>query len=200
MGIKNVLDKLSVVRSLPAIAAYKTSKNKHIIDKDINRWKEINNMKNESSNVMLLNWLLVNREEFRNLFYSRINKSILNKLLGIFYPKMNTLFVSTKDIGHGLFISHGFSTIILANSIGQNCWINQQVTIGTKNGVSTPPTIGNNVRIGAGAIVIGDIKIGDNSFIGAGSVVTKDVPENCVVVGNPGLIVKRDGVKVKQKL
>lgn len=200
MGIKNIMDKLSVVRSLPAIAAYKTSKNKHVIDKDINRWKEINNMKNDSSNVMLLNWLLINREEFRNLFYSRINKSILNKLLGVFYPRMNTLYVSTKDIGPGLFISHGFSSIILANSIGENCWINQQVTIGTKNGVSTPPTIGNNVRIGAGAIVIGDIKIGDNSFIGAGSVVTKDVPENCVVVGNPGVIVKRDGEKVKQKL
>lgn len=196
MGIKSIADKLSIVRSLPAIAAYKTSKNKHIIDKDIDRWKDINNIKNDSSKVMLLNWLLVNREEFRNLFYNRINKSIVNKLLRVFYPKMNTLYVSTSDIGAGLFISHGFSTIILANSIGENCWINQQVTIGTKNGVSTPPTIGNNVRIGAGAIVIGDIVIGDNSFIGAGSVVTKDVPENCVVVGNPGRIIKRNGEKV----
>jgi len=200
MGIKNIVDKLSIVRTLPAIAAYKTSKNKHIIDKDIDRWKEINNIKNESSKIILLNWLLVNREEFRNLFYSRINKSIVNKLLRVFYPKMNTLYVSTNDIGPGLFISHGFSTIILANSIGDNCWINQQVTIGTKNGISTPPTIGNNVRIGAGAIVIGDIKIGDNSFVGAGSVVTKDVPENCTVVGNPAIIIKRDGVKINQKL
>ncbi|PFQ42825.1 serine acetyltransferase [Bacillus cereus] len=196
MGIRSIVDKLNIVRSLPAIVAYKTSNNKHIIDKDIDRWKDINNIKNDISKVMLLNWLLVNREEFRNLFYNRINKSIVNTLLRVFYPKMNTLYVSTSDIGAGLFISHGFSTIILANSIGENCWINQQVTIGTKNGVSTPPTIGNNVRIGAGAIVIGNIVIGDNSFIGAGSVVTKDVPENCVVVGNPGRIIKQNGDKV----
>ncbi|WHX60505.1 DapH/DapD/GlmU-related protein [Peribacillus frigoritolerans] len=72
--------------------------------------------------------------------------------------------------------------------------------IGTKNGVPTPPTFGDNVRIGAGAIVVGDIKIGNNSFIGAGTVVAKDVPENSVIIGNPAILLKKDGVKVDQRL
>lgn len=52
------------------------------------------------------------------------------------------------------------------------------------------PTIGNNVSIGANANIIGDIAIGDNVIIGAGSVVVKDVPDNCVVVGNPAKVIK----------
>lgn len=201
MNLQKLWEKANLLRSLPAYVVYKTSENNNIINNDINRWLQINNIQNtRSSSINSLNWLLINKKEFRNLFYKRISNQIITKLLGIIYPKMETLFVSTKDIGGGLFISHGFSTIILANSIGENCWINQQVTIGTKNGVSKLPTIGNNVRIGAGAIVIGDIKIGDNSFIGAGAVVTKDVPANSVIVGNPAILLKKDGIIVNQKL
>jgi len=68
------------------------------------------------------------------------------------------------------------------------------VTVGEINGKR--PTIGNNVSIYTGAIVIGDINIGDNSSIGAGSVVVKDVPDNAVVVGNPAKVVKVNGIKV----
>lgn len=60
--------------------------------------------------------------------------------------------------------------------------------------------IGDNVRIGAGAIVTGDIKIGNNSFVGAGAVVTKNLPNNCIVVGNPAYIIKKDGKKVVENL
>ena len=56
--------------------------------------------------------------------------------------------------------------------------------------------VGDNVIIYCGAIVLGDIHIGNNSIIGAGAVVTKDIPANCVVVGNPAGIIKRDGKKV----
>ena len=48
--------------------------------------------------------------------------------------------------------------------------------------------------------MLGPIEIGENSTIGAGAVVTKSVPKNCVVVGNPAMIIRRDGVKVKEKL
>ena len=82
----------------------------------------------------------------------------------------------------GLYIQHGFSTIIAARSIGENCHINQQVTIGYNGSESS--IIGNNVTVTAGAIVIGNVSIGDNSIIGAGTVVTKDVPERAIVVGS----------------
>lgn len=94
-------------------------------------------------------------------------------------------------------IWHGFSTIINAKSIGNNCTIYQQVTIGNWNGT---PKIGNNVTIFPGAKVIGNITVGDNVKIGANAVVSKNVPENCTVVGVPAFIVKRNGIRVREKL
>lgn len=52
------------------------------------------------------------------------------------------------------------------------------------------PTIGDNVTIGANAVIIGDIMIGNNVTIGAGAVVTKSIPDNCIVVGNPARVIK----------
>lgn len=96
--------------------------------------------KNSFSNIYYLHYLLLTKKEFRNLFYNRIGNNLTSKFLNIFYPQLNSLSIATKEIDTGLFISHGFSTIVLAHSIGVNCWINQQVTIGTKNGVPKPPT------------------------------------------------------------
>ena len=90
----------------------------------------------------------------------------------------------TGKIGGGLFIQHGFSTYIAAESIGENCWINQQVTIGYKDN-TTPPVIGNNVTITCGAKVLGPITIADNVTIGANAVVVKDLPPNSVWGGVP---------------
>ncbi len=109
------------------------------------------------------------------------------------------MYITTKTIGPGLFFLHGFSTIVSAKSIGNNCWINQQVTIGytTPDGA---PVIGDNVRIYAGAKVLGDITVGNNVIIGANAVVVKDVPENCTVVGVPAYIIKKNGVKTRGNL
>jgi len=88
---------------------------------------------------------------------------------------MSTLIIKTQNIGEGLFIQHGFTTIINAKSIGINCFINQQVTIDDN------PTILNNVKIYSGAIIIGNVTIGNNSVIGANTTVFHDVPDNCIV-------------------
>ena len=79
--------------------------------------------------------------------------------------------------------------------IGKNCLIRQNVTIGSNHHWDEErqrdvPHIGDNVMIGANAIVIGPINVGDNAIIGAGSVVVKDVPANATVVGNPARIIK----------
>jgi serine O-acetyltransferase len=102
-------------------------------------------------------------------------------------------------IGKGFFIDHATGVVIGETTIiGENVSIFQGVTLG---GVSASkgkrhPTIGNNVTVGAGAIVLGNITVGDCVKVGAGSVVTKDVPSNCTVVGIPGRVVKREGVPV----
>lgn len=108
---------------------------------------------------------------------------------------MTTLFILTPDIGEGLFIQHGFSTIIAAESIGKNCWINQQVTIGFNN-KNERPTLLDNVTVYAGAKIIGGVEVGENSIVGANAVVVKNVPQNCTVVGIPASIIKCNGKKV----
>lgn len=74
--------------------------------------------------------------------------------------------------------------------IGSNCVILHGVTCGGRAGHSGLPVIGNNVKIGAHAIIIGNISIGDNAVIGAGSVVVKDVPANAIVAGNPAKLLR----------
>jgi len=99
-------------------------------------------------------------------------------------------------IGKGLFIDHGMGVVIGETSIlGDNVTLFQGVTLGGtgKEKGKRHPTLGNNVVVGAGAKVLGNITIGDNVVIGANAVVIKDVPADSTVVGVPGRIVKQEG-------
>ncbi len=102
-------------------------------------------------------------------------------------------------IDRGLFIDHGMGVVIGETTIiGKNVTLYQGVTLGGtgKERGKRHPTIGNNVVIGAGAKVLGNITIGNNVQIGANAVVIKDVPDNSTVVGVPGRVVKREGKKI----
>jgi serine O-acetyltransferase len=102
-------------------------------------------------------------------------------------------------IGTGVFIDHGMGVVIGETAIvGDYCLIYQGVTLGGtgKESGKRHPTLGENVVVGAGCKVLGNILIGNNVRIGAGSVVLRDVPSDCTVVGIPGRIVHRSGVKV----
>ena len=102
-------------------------------------------------------------------------------------------------IGRGVFIDHGMGVVIGETSeIGDRCLLYQGVTLGGtgKEGGKRHPTLENNVVVGAGAKVLGDISIGTNTRIGAGSVVVKNVDSNSTVVGIPGRVVHQSGVKI----
>lgn len=104
-------------------------------------------------------------------------------------------------IGKGFFIDHGSGVIIGETAIiGDNVTLYQGVTLGGtgKETGKRHPTLGNNVMVSAGAKIIGSFTVGDNSKIGAGAVVIKEVPPNCTVVGVPGRIVKRDNEKIDE--
>ncbi|MBA2876784.1 serine O-acetyltransferase [Thermaerobacillus caldiproteolyticus] len=106
-------------------------------------------------------------------------------------------------IGRRFFIDHGMGVVIGETcEIGDNVTVYQGVTLGGtgKEKGKRHPTIKDNCLISAGAKVLGSITIGENSKIGAGSVVLKDVPPNSTVVGIPGRVVVRNGVKVKKDL
>lgn len=110
-------------------------------------------------------------------------------VLGIELPRKLTA-------GKGLIIYHGQALILNQGVVlGDNVVLRNAVTIGHKklaDGTFTAcPHIGNNVDIGANVCIIGDITIGDNVVIGAGSVVVKSIPGNCTVVGNPARVLEK---------
>lgn len=174
------------------VYAYLHSIHKETITTDINRWTEVLHWKGNT--IENLKKLIYYKPEFRNLFYYRLQSKFV-RILSLVAKPMSTLFIWTENIGPGLFIQHGFATVIAAKSIGKNAWINQQVTIGYKDDTAAP-IIGDNVSICAGAIVLGDILVGNNSTIGANAVVTKNVPEKTVIIGSKAFIIKKDGKKV----
>lgn len=177
---------------LPHLIVFLLSPLKDCIAKDLKhhtlKWKW---------NLYDLLYTLTFKPEFRALFYYRIG--MFRYLIQWLHPVFLNLYFLTPQIGPGLRIQHGFSTVIAGKSIGKGCWINQQVTIGYTNDVDCP-SIGDYVTINAGAIVIGNVTIGNNSVIGSGAIVTKNVPPNCTVVGNPARIIKLDGKRVNIRL
>ncbi len=103
-------------------------------------------------------------------------------------------------IGRGVFIDHGMGVVIGETAIvGNYALIYQGVTLGGtgKETGKRHPTLGENVIVGAGAKVLGNLTLGNNVRIGAGSVVLRDVPSDCTVVGIPGRIVYRAGERVE---
>ena len=153
------------------------------IQKDLARWKEICHV--SGSDTAALAWLLWVKKEFRNLLiYRNSHRPLYRRWIGLVYKPMDTLYLETPEIGGGLFIHHGFATMVAAKSIGENCWINQQVTIGYGKGTE-PPVIGDNVTITCGAKVLGQITVGDGAVIGANAVVIRDVEPGAVMGGVP---------------
>lgn len=91
--------------------------------------------------------------------------------------------------GGALNVHHGWGTIVLADRIGENFSVYQNVTVGY--GKDGKPSIGNHVSIYSGAVVFGNITIGNHVRIAANTVVRTDIPDGSLVYGNPAVIVKQ---------
>ncbi len=103
-------------------------------------------------------------------------------------------------IGQSVFIDHGMGVVVGETAVvGDGCTIYQGVTLGgtSLSHGKRHPTLGRNVIVGVNAAVLGAIVLGDNVKVGAGSVVVRDVPANATVVGIPAHIVAQNGKPVR---
>lgn len=146
----------------------------------------------KSENKHSLAFMLAKYPEFRNLFLYRYRShKILVCLLSLIAHSDKTFRINVDYLGKSPMFYHSFATILNCKYIGDNFIVRNNTTIGNKHDDDNEkPIIGNNVNVGANSVIIGEIKIGNNVVIGAGSVVVKDIPDNCVVAGNPAKIIK----------
>ena len=178
--VQTIILSASAIRMLPHIALYLLHKKE--IDLDL--------LKVQDCKPTILNFVKVCTRErtFRNLFYYRIGE-YRSALISWMLPPERTMNIWCPNIGKGAHFEHSYATYLNAESIGDNFYCLQMVTLG--NGRGGRPTIGNDVKIYTGATVFGGIHIGNNVTIGAGAVVFQDIPDGSTVVGNPARIISK---------
>jgi serine O-acetyltransferase len=178
----------------PVVALYDRVPDTTTIDADVSMWLERNHMEPGPTRARLFS-LLAGFPEFRNLYYYRLERAAPALPLAVkasrrIWRPIPTLDIACPEIGPGMTIAHGHGTIVTAARIGRNLWIHHQVTIGWSYGGGLP-TLGDDVFVGVGAKILGDLEIGDGARIGANAVVIEDVPAGATAVGVPARLVRR---------
>ena len=146
-------------------------------------WRKVSRAEGEY--LALAEKLFINHGEVRSLLDYRLKRSANFSGLKVLpaFPRVNDLHIHTDDIGSGFRILHGHSTWVLAERIGSNFDVSQNVTIGVDR--SGKPTIGDNVIVRTGAVITGGVTIGNNVVIGPNAFVSVDVPDDTVVLPAP---------------
>ena len=172
---------------IPHFLFFLISNKKSYILSDVEKnGKQINLKLN---NFFTLLFLLHHNSYFRKLFYYRIGKTY-SFIISWYRPGNRYFNISdSTKIGRGVSLFHPYATIINAESIGDNFSCLQLTTIGAS--YKGRPTIGNNVSLATGVIVVGNVQIGNNVEVGAGSVVVKDIPDNVLAAGNPAKVIRQ---------
>lgn len=120
--------------------------------------------------------------QFRTLVHYRLGSArpFVRLILRAIYRRPETPVLQVDRIGPALFVQHGYETIVDAESIGKFCWINQGVTVGATS--EGRPTLGDRVRIGTGAVIVGPVTLHDGATVGPNATVVHDVGPGETVV------------------
>lgn len=180
----------STLRMLPHIVLYLLKKKQ--IDADLEKYS------NDGRGIGAFIKVATRQRVFRNLFYYRLGEYV-SFFIKWMLPPERTLNIWCPSIGEGCHFEHNYSTYLNAERIGRDFYCLQLVTLGNDS-KGRRPIIGDNVKIFTGATVFGGITIGNDVVIGAGAVVRRDVPDHCTVVGNPAFIVRKNGEKTNIRL
>jgi serine O-acetyltransferase len=183
----------------PLMVAWRVSDQRAVIHQDLVRWKQLRFDRPGApappmTDVEMLRAFAVAYREFRNVFYFRLEGGnvagmVLAKVARRIWRPLPTFDIACDEVGPGLVVRHGYSTILTAERIGANCFAHQGVTVGWRDEKSRPPVLGDDVYLGAGAKVLGPITLGDGVLVGANAVVIEDVPSGCTVAGVPARVV-----------
>ncbi|WP_218841436.1 LbetaH domain-containing protein [Winogradskyella costae] len=163
-----------------------------VVQEDINQTLQIRGSKVQHDSIeKQFNHLMIYYPDYAFIFFWRIS-NLRYPWKSLFVGDIPCKIFRSTKISGGLMCYHPFATVINAKSIGQNFQFRNSLTIGNKSNNNTLlPIIGNDVTVGANVVIIGAITIGDNVVVGAGSVVVKDVPSNCIIAGNPAQIIRK---------
>ena len=192
----------------PLIWAYRASRQAETIRADVARWRESVHLPGQDTGEAphgeaALRSFLASVPEFRNVFYYRLGAGggwpNTVALVGrrVWRP-LESFEINCASVGPGLIIAHGYGAILTAERVGANSTIHQQVTVGWRShqdhgrvlaGTSRPPILGDDVFLGTGAKVLGEISVGNNVTVGANTVVLHDVPDGFTAVGVPARLV-----------
>lgn len=185
---KYIFYALKTILFIPVLLMYLFSKNKTNIQKDIERLAHEEKF-NQKGWIAFIHFTITD-PYFRTVLFYRLGG--ICKFYQILINNHDFHIQHVDYLGGAIRPVHAYATVINAKSIGSNFTIRQCTTIGNKidGRNDLTPTIGNNVTLGSNVVIIGNIQIGNNVIIGAGSVVTHDIPDNCVVAGNPAKIIK----------
>jgi serine O-acetyltransferase len=180
---------VSALRLLPHFILLRVHPSRALLLEDIEVWAERLSLpcpEGIPRHPYLFATLMTFVREYRNVFYLRCG--LVSWLVSWLCPRLGSLDIVCPSIGAGLFIQHGENTFVTAESIGECCWIGRHVVIGYSNETDFP-TLGNHVRIFAGAKIVGKVKIGDHATIGLNTVITQDVAPYTTMLGVPGRVV-----------
>lgn len=146
--------------------------------------------------IICLKALCCVNHAFSFQFWFRLAKGASNCIIVFFAHKMYLYYCRkfqiymplSVELGYGLYMGHCMCMVIAEGTkIGNNCNLSQFLNIGSNHG--SPAMIGNNVYVGPHVCLVDDVQIGDNVTIGAGAVVTKNLPDNATAVGVPAKII-----------